>query len=109
MEQKTSNHVPNPDRGCIFIDTGIPGYVRPSWSNPPGMQPHECGRMCFLAVVSINMLPLTGLHVYRYGHPGLRPAELVKPTGNAASRMRPDVLSGRSVYKHATPSGVACL
>ena len=27
IEQKTSNHVPNPVRGCMFIDTGTPGYV----------------------------------------------------------------------------------
>ena len=33
IEQKTSNRVPNPDRGCMFIDTGTPAYVRPSWSN----------------------------------------------------------------------------
>ena len=37
------------------------------------------------------------------GHPGLRPAELVKPTGNAASQMRPDVLSGRSVAINMQP------
>ena len=40
------------------------------------------------------------------GATGSRPAELVKPAGFAASRMRPDVLSGRRVYKHATPDGV---
>ena len=39
--------------------------------------------------------PRQGSHVYRYGQPGLRPAELVKLTGNAASQMRPDVFSGR--------------
>ena len=61
IEQKTSNQVPNPDSGCKFIDTGAPAYVRPSWSSPTGTQPHKCGRMCFLAVVSINMQPLTGL------------------------------------------------
>ena len=58
VEQKTSNHVRNPDRGCMFIDTGTPA---------------------------------------------IGPAELVKPTGNAASQMRPDVLSGRSVSINMQP------
>ena len=41
------------------------------------------------------------------GPSGSRPAELVKPAGNAASQMRPNVLSGpQRVYKHATPDGV---
>ena len=47
--------------------------------------------------------PRQGLHVYRYGHPGLRPAEFVKPAGNAASQMRPDVLSGRGVSINMQP------
>ena len=33
--------------------TGTPVYVRPSGSNPSGMQPHKCGRMCFLAVACL--------------------------------------------------------
>ena len=73
IEQKTFNHVPNPVRGCMFIDTGTPGYVRPSWSNRNAssqMRPDVLsGRS-----VSINMQPLTGLRI-------LRLAELIKPTG----------------------------
>ena len=34
---------------------------------------------------------------------GSRPAELVKPAGNAASQMRPDVLSGRNVSINMQP------
>ena len=41
------------------------------------------------------------------GPTGSRPAELVKPAGNAVSQMRPEVLSEpQRVYKHATPDGV---
>jgi hypothetical protein len=41
------------------------------------------------------------------GPTGSPPAELVRLAGNAASQMRPDVLSVGRVYKHATPDGVA--
>ena len=53
--------VPNPVRGCMFIDPGPPAHVRPSWSNPPGMQASQMrpdvlsGRS-----VSITMQPWRG-------------------------------------------------
>ena len=34
--QFETDPVPNPVRGCMFIDTGSQAYIRPSWSNPPG-------------------------------------------------------------------------
>jgi len=47
--------------------------------------------------------PRQGLHVYRSGPTGSPPAELVKPVGTAASQMRPDVPSGRSVSINMQP------
>ena len=58
----------------------------------------DCGVGCGLRIAEPS---LTRMSFYR--HPGLRRAELVKPTGNAASQMRPDVLPGRSVSINMQP------
>jgi len=46
---KTSNHVPNPVRGCMFMDPGPSGSGPAELVKPPGMQLHICGRKCSLA------------------------------------------------------------